>query len=555
MFNLKVNNSDLESSNEGISRMYIEQQPPTRDSTGTNFPNGSISYRFSTAGTRWFVPSKSYLRMRVQLTKGNGDPVDLALGAAPAMGFMSNLFQSCEFRINDKPISRVSNYLAQVDALEQRLTKSKSWMDSVGESTNWWQPSQFLRLSQVANDGLIVKDTIAVSPADTTTSRTALGFDAVAANNNSWAYTAATGALVYARGTNGGGLDAAAASAAFPVGSYFKFVGVGGTPEVEMKVLSNNNNGGLVVEPLLNGDVGGVNNFAKVVKGQIQAQSSRRVGEFETVWQPPLSIFKVGHALPPGGKYELILTPHNATVYMKRAIESILGQASKQQQETGGADAAKIKINVVDFYLYVATVEGPRVDNITYLLDLKKTRCQVDKIDSTSFSQKNFDVSPSTYALTVAYQDLRAGEHTSISTSKFKSYDNGANPTNPQELKLNRFYINYASQNLPAPDADPSFVAGKDYTIQRYSETQLYSGAWYDNGGTETIEEWHERGPYYHFKWARDGTDNSTRTTIHQQFDNADYANMQVLLFDHSRDVYRIQIQDSRITDITTQEA
>ena len=253
-----------------------------------------------------------------------------------------------------------------------------------------------------------------------------------------------------------------------------------------------------------------------------------------------------------------MLNPQTATAFQRRAIESILGQASKNPTLPGGA-AADYKVKIVDMYMYCATVEGPRADDITYLLDLEQTRCQSEKIDNSSFAQKNFDVSPSTYALTACYQDLRAGENTAISASKFKSYDNGGGGLIPagtsEELKLSRFFLNYAGQNLPAPDADPQFVAGKDYTIQRYSETQIYSGAYFDTGGAETIEEWHDRGAYYYFSIPRDGTDRSTRVNVHQQFDGADVTNMRVLLFDHSKQVARIRVQDGRVVDVQIEDA
>jgi hypothetical protein len=156
----------------------------------------------------------------------------------------------------------------------------------------------------------------------------------------------------------------------------------------------------------------------------------------------------------------------------------------------------------------------------------------------------------------VAYQDLRAGENTALSVSKFKSYDNAAAPATSEELKLNRFFINYAGQNLPAPDADPSFLAGNDYTVQRYSETQMYSGAYFDTGGSESINDFHERGAYYYFAWPRDGTDRSTRVNVHQGFAvGADVANMRVLLFDHSKQVARIRVQDGRVVDIQIEDA
>jgi hypothetical protein len=118
--------------------------------------------------------------------------------------------------------------------------------------------------------------------------------------------------------------------------------------------------------------------------------------------------------------------------------------------------------------------------------------------------------------------------------------------------------IEELTQNLPAPDADPEFVSGKDYTIQRYSETQIYSGAYFDTGGAETIEEWHERGAYYYFSIPRDGTDRSTRVNVHQQFltaSNDDVKNMRVLLFDHSKQVARIRVQDGRVVDVQVEDA
>lgn len=441
IFNLKTDVSELKSSNEGTSRMSYDQHPPTRDATGVAFSNGAINFRFETSGQKWWLPCRSYLRMRIRLTDGAGAPLNLAAEVAPNMGLMSSLFQSGEFRINDKVVSRIGDFIPQVDALDVRLNKSKSWLDSIGAVTNWWEAEQSTRLNDVASNGL-----------------------------------------------------------------------------------------------------------------------GRRAGEFELVWQPPLSLFKIDHALP-GGKYELVLNPQTVTSFQKHGIESTLAVASKVPTLPGGA-AGDFKLDVVDFYMYCNTVDGPRADNITYLLDLEQTRCQASKIDNTSFGQKNFDVSPSSYALTVAYQDTRVGENTALSVSKFKSYNAIAIPDTSQELKLNRLFVNYAGQNLPAPDADPKFVpfvgggpAGIDYTIQRYAESQMYSGAYFDTGGAETITDFHNRGAYYYFAWPRDGTDKSTRVNVHQGFDGADVTNMRILLFDHSKMTARVRVQDGRVISVDVEDA
>jgi hypothetical protein len=570
IFELKTNVSELSSANEGTSRMEYDQHPPTRDVVGNNFANGAIHFRFQTSGQKWWLPSRSYTRARFRLTHGDGttqllDGDDIA----PNMGLMSSLFQSGEFRINDKVVSRVADFMPQVDALETRLTKSKSWIDSVGEATNWWQESQQLRQAEVSSNGTVVKDKVAIVPLDTQAGRVAIGFDASAIDANTAAYVAATGVITFAVGINAVALPADV-RVVYPAGTFFTYL-TGAAAGVSMKVITGVNGAGagsattIVVEPNWNANVaataGGAQtlDFARITSEPIVGTSSRRVKDFELTWAPPLSIFKVGHALP-GGKYELVLNPQTATSFQKRAIESKIGQLSKTGTLPGGV-AGDFKLEIVDFYFYCATVEGPRADDITYLLDLEQTRCQSEKIDNVSFAQKNFDVSPSTYALTVAYQDLRAGENTALSVSKFKSYNSAGGNLQPdagtnEELKLNRFFINYSGQNLPAPDADPSFVAGTDYTTQRYAESQIYSGAYFDTGGAETIEDYHNRGAYYYFSWPRDGTDRSTRVNVHQGFDNtADISNMRCLLFDHSKQVARIRVQDGRVVDVQLEDA
>ena len=154
--------------------------------------------------------------------------------------------------------------------------------------------------------------------------------------------------------------------------------------------------------------------------------------------------------------------------------------------------------------------------------------------------------------MTVAYQDLRAGSDTRVSSSKFKSYNVAIDST--EETKLSRFNINYAGSTLPSPDSEPTFTARVDYTLQQYIDTQLYSGSIFDNGGSESIQEFRSRGAYYHYAIPKDGTDRSTSVAVNQQFTGANVDNMMVLLFSHSRKVARIQIKDGNIIDLQTMD-
>ena len=101
IFNLKTSVEELSSANQGTSRMDYEQHPPTRDVTGDNFPNGAIHFRWQVSGTKHWVPSRTYIRMRVQLSKANDTSLLQSDGIAPNMGLCSTLFQNAEFRIND----------------------------------------------------------------------------------------------------------------------------------------------------------------------------------------------------------------------------------------------------------------------------------------------------------------------------------------------------------------------------------------------------------------------------------------------------------------------
>ena len=46
IFDLKTSVEELDSLNEGTSRMEYDQHPPTRDVTTNNFANGAIHFRY-----------------------------------------------------------------------------------------------------------------------------------------------------------------------------------------------------------------------------------------------------------------------------------------------------------------------------------------------------------------------------------------------------------------------------------------------------------------------------------------------------------------------------
>ena len=429
-FELPSTPAQLPSINDGLQKGRYQQISPSRDVTGDNFPNGQIHMRWETSGSRWWVPKKSYIRMRVELTRGDGAQLQTGDNVTPNMFLCGNLFQSAEYRIGDRSVCRLGQYVGQVDSLKQRISKSKPWLDSVGEVTNIASVDDDERKQEVIVDGTLR-----------------------------------------------------------------------GKPNIEL------------------------------------------------CWVPPLAIFDCEKAIP-CSKHELILNPKNVSQYQ---LDAFLTSAAKAI----GGGATDIKFRVTDMYLYAYTIEQKVVSSTTYTLDLEHVHCQQDKIQVASLSQRTFDVSPSTTALAVAYQDARVSD-TRVSGSKFTvspDADPEAYGAGVQQNALDRFYISYANQQLPTPDADPSFNATNDRFTERFLENLLETGLIENHAGAETYQEWQERGLYMLFNFEKSGEDASTRVQVNSQFaSGTEVANMNLLLFAFSRTSAQIAVSNGQVVDVVLRE-
>jgi hypothetical protein len=526
IFDLPKGPGELPSMNSGMSKSIYEQRSTTRNVQNTSFPGASIHIPFELSGQQWWVPSKSYIRLRCKLTDAAGTgSLTTTDQIAPNMGLAANLFQSGEFRIGGQPISKVGNFFPQVDALQTRLSQSKAWLDTVGAGTNFWQSSVNERIQEISSDGLDAKQAgeYEVTP------QLSMGYAATA----EVAIALDTGVVTFSVGANPD------TDVNWVVGDVIEidFGGTIGTIRsnvtavpVGAKTMTISYNTTAIAADLY-------------VFRRYRRVSSRRVREFEVIWQPKsLSIFNTEYALP-GGKYEMVLNPESASVYKQRAIESLF------DSKTAGA-GNDFDFSVEEMHLYTAMVDSKRMDNSSYFLSLDEMTCQVDDAFQSALTQRNFHVNPSTYALSLAFQDNAATTtDTRYSASKFKT-------ASDHELNLIRMYLQYDGQKKPQIDADPSYVPGsaKDYTVQRYTDSLINSGSFFDQGGAETLKEWRERGAYYHFQWPRDGTSGATRVQANFEFSAAGASNS-VLLFAHHRQIVHVTITDGRIVNVQAQDA
>jgi hypothetical protein len=553
IFSLKTNPDQLSSANDGVSDYKFLEVQPTRDVTGNSFPNGLFRMEWENSGTQWWIPSRSYLRMRCQLAHGDGSQLNVSDQVAPNLNLAANLFQSMELQINGKTISKCSDHVGEVDTLEQRLHKSKSWTDSVGASINWLQESLEDRISQVSLDGtvsgrdFVSKSTNPLLAIDSTTKM----FVSPADDALTW--------LIFQRPLNYGQLDADRWNSVIKIGDIIRLID---NTEFTIKGTMFYNSGSQVLQIAVETSTG-ANRFKTPVTPPLfniyRPKAARRVKQFEIIWRPMcLSIFKYGGALPTG-KYSLILTPYNASGnnYQIRAVE-IPKSVAVSNIPVFGSSVSNISFHVLDTRFYRATIEGERVDDITYYLDLEDTNYQSQNLQiTTSLTKQYFDVPPLTHALTVCYQNRNAGIDLRQSSSRFvcNGYDSKTNEFTGvvnNELTLQRIFVTYGGRSYPQPDGDPSYIVGSaaDYTTQRYIETITNSGGLFSEGGTESIQEWQARGAYHHISTPKDGSDRSTRVVVNQQF-SSDFANQaNIVLFAHSKSTAMISIVRSLVVDV-----
>jgi hypothetical protein len=165
IFDLPTQPSELKSANMGIDKSYLQQIAADRNSTGDNFSNGTIRFPFQVGATERWLPHRSFFRLRMNITDGQGNQLNLNDDVALNMNPASCLWSQGEVRLNNNTISRCADYWSQIDTLCKRMDKSRSWIENAGNSCEILAPRQADRVNETAIDGLLPDGSVAATPA------------------------------------------------------------------------------------------------------------------------------------------------------------------------------------------------------------------------------------------------------------------------------------------------------------------------------------------------------------------------------------------------------
>ena len=486
------------------------------------------------------------------------------------MGLAANLFKSVEVRPNGHAVERISERVPQIDALKTRMSNTHGWLDTVGKIPNFWDPYFASRRAAVAADGYQTNHRSWAPEYGPALTQEEAGFHAnhlILFDPNSSLFTCdANGQFP---------IDLQHGPMALRPGDRLKCGG--GTLEVMYVVDATCGMARFVTCTELgrghindgNDPAGGINGWTIQKLKQARGNRVVRKNQFEIVCRPPLGLFELPHAIPPGGQWMIEFNPANPNDCRKNVVESLLDDL---QSVTHPSIAGQFDFRVDEFQFYVYLLEAERFDRGTWFLDVPQTRCQLQSIspDCTSLVQKNFDVHGKTTQLTLAFQDQAEGSDTRRSKSKLKirpvmaEEKEGHAAEEGQELLLERFFINYGQEQKPTPDFDGRFQGAVgtnlepqiNYLMHRYVDSLMHAGLFHTEGGAESFDEWLQRGRYYHFRWPKDATESSTRVSVNFKFSQpfAEQQQHQVMLFSQWRSAYKITHNNGRLDIASLQE-
>ncbi|MFW9928960.1 MAG: hypothetical protein ACFFD1_06190 [Candidatus Thorarchaeota archaeon] len=551
IFDLPQSSADLPSLNQGLANLQYDQVQIQRSYTGTSaFGNGDVNLKWSTSGSKWWIPARSYMRLRVEFEDSAGNPLDMVDDLAPAMNWPANLFTGAELRLNGKTLSRISENFPQVDTLCQRIYKSKSQLDSSQSASQWMQPTFEERQALVCSDGNFSDKGGYYSSVSFAVPSTTLGL-----NVADTMAVATTGVATLA-------LGAGVASDFFRVGDIITSpTAVTGTYTANETYQITEITTNLLLKVVrTDGTAIAARGAAAIFTGAGSAVDRIEYGyrvddgnsrsSLEGIWQPlALPIWRNDKALP-CGKWELILNTQDSSNWQEYIVES--GYVDKTV-------TTDFQINVVDMFLYIATCDGPNMNDpmnreIDYLIDMDEIQCQVQDVDTgTSNQYKRFNVRPSAQSLAVAFQDRSVGADSTLRPVSNFHIQSNATFSNGEE-GLSEFYILYNGEQKPSPQADPSFTSPNDYLRQRYMETVLYSGNYFNPGGVENYSDWLKRGLYMYFAWPKDGNSRSDQVSVNYKFSVSNGTNANVLLFDWAKKLGYVSIRNGEVSSVRVEE-
>jgi hypothetical protein len=246
------------------------------------------------------------------------------------------------------------------------------------------------------------------------------------------------------------------------------------------------------------------------------------------IWQPGLGIFDYSQPLG-AAEYEIQLNPSQD--YQLSGVDTGIFSAPNdvdihRTSSFTGTGRVTIKVHDMRFYACMCRVNLPSSGEETlHLMEMDMYTANINGSSSVVNGRQTgqsrevneeFTVPSSTRALTMFIQDQVAGKNTSCPPSRFHNAFDVVNDaeTYRDALSIKNYQIEYGNMTKPTIRYESDFSDNSQKLYQRYIQTTLESGQYFQLTGAETFEEWMERGPIFHETFVKSADNLATRAHV-----------------------------------------
>ena len=454
-------------------------EPNLREVTCTrsiqgNFTGGVMDFNFQIGSNYGWNPSKSYFRVELKLLGASETSLSkydvLTLADNPCAG----LFSGAYFKAGGADVSSMTSYVAQTHQIKQRLGLghggTASWAKVQGMDASFNN-----RLHKYSWDGEDSKKRMdyAVEDSKTTTS-----------------VAVTTGAVGFLLGAEPGFAN----FALIKVGHQMV---LGGITYTVTTVPGDALGTGMVVSPA-------IAQAATLGAYFIIPNIAKSNGSHFFTYQPPLGIFDHDGLLG-ASDFRVQLNPNSS--YKSQCIQSLFDGVTD-----GATSDYLLSVENIVLYTHIERVNMP--PNVVEKLYLTELDIQTKQIPSgSSGGQYEFSVPSSTKKLVIFLQESALNPLNPVTV--FKDSDNLL-------LDMRNIQVSYANKDMPSTNWESrlskpallSDIGAESKMQQRYYDTLINAGTLDREGGTESYEDWLERGPIYCYDFSRPSSDRSTHVNV-----------------------------------------
>ena len=507
--------------------MITQEVMCQRDVSGRQFASGVQDFVWSVARPNCWVPSMSYFLLDVTL-KGGQDPsiavqpkIWEQLALAENIGH--SLYVSSYFNMGGNTVSSCNQFHAQIGALHERVNNSAAWARSIGVGVYNNSASFSERCAAISRNAEATNTSVGISLTDGKEEFYRPG------GTESKVAISVLGALTGTLTT----FSAADVGNSIIVDG-FKF---------QIKSVSNATTATVTPAPTtaLSDPTA---HWYMVRRNETRTTQARNA--LQLIWRPPLGIWGTTNLLG-AGQYKISLSPDSN--YQFSAVECKQVDAHLKTPGVGVASPYTLTINNVRFYPTTCQYElpdGPQAP--LHLLEY----AGYARTMSGSQASFNFSVPPSTEQLFVFVQAPSAGSNPVYPPSKFVAVNNS-------DLNLANVQLTYAGQTKPPTRLQAGFnksMVGSDvsYLTQMYYQGILETGRNNDTGGTESLDDYLQRGPFYAFTFDKDASSMETEVAIQIGYNNPDSAQFdpgtKLFLVARYRTIREVTVSQGMITKV-----